>query len=576
MGKTIDSVTRFFAFGQPGRLIDLDLRLVAASTPPGSWAASHQLGLSWTDLGDGIGYELRVGHGSRSGNGLDVKLGTFSESQAVVNLPGDGEWFIRVRPMSGGDGGQSTTFGPFRVDSTAPPSPGLEPILPPPGYTFSLSWSPVGDTSGIVGYDVERKVGGTGFRKVIRTTTLTHLEDQLGNGDYTYRIRAVNGAGTWSLPSNEQKVLVKAPMSNPGEGSFLYGVHANYTSFMKIWDISDPGKYATIDEVPAGIRNQYLGGGYGFEVGNGTLAAKAREIVGAQERNTLVIAEKLFVWLFDHADYDSGKLTASQKGDGGGLQSAGETYDRKLGICGDLSTLYITMLRIAGVPARPVHGYLDNPGAGVGDFHVWAEVWVGASLRSGDPTDTRDDWMTVDVSGVSDPFDVDALMVYFGIFNPEYLALGLNADYNDSSWNAWAQFGWSVNPGMGNPQFAASGRPVELDFEAKDLYFSPTTKKRVLVEPDSDPPQGFTMFFPDVKAVSKKRIDYGVNVNGAEPVNATIRIRHPDADAFAAVLPWQSVIYTIYTHSPTVEKEPGKQYTRLDPLGYVVWEDRFS
>jgi transglutaminase-like putative cysteine protease len=494
----------------------------------------------------------------------------------VVELPGDGEWFVRVRPMAGNDQGRATTFGPFRVDSTPPPAPGLQEILPPPGYSFSLSWSPVTDTSGIIGYDVERKIAGTGFSTVTRTTTLSHLEDQLGNGDYTYRIRAVNGAGTLSLPSNEQKVLVKAPMSNPGKGTFLYGIHANYTSFMKIWDISTPTKYANIDEVPSSIRNEYLGDGYGFEIANTTLTAKTREIVG-NERNTLVIAEDLFVWLFDYADYDSGKLTASQRGDAGGLQSAGETYDRKLGICGDLATLYITMLRIAGVPARPVHGYLDNPGAGVGDFHVWVEVWVGVSLRSGDPSDTRDDWMTVDVSGISDdPFDVDALMVYFGIFNPEYLALGLNADYDDSSWNAWAQFGWSINPGMPNPQFVAMGKPKELAYEEKDLYFNPETKKRVLVEQDSDPPQGFTMFFPDVKVVSKKRIDYGVNVNGTEPVNATIRIRYPDADAFAAVLPWQSVIYTIYTNSPTVQKEPGKQYTKLDALGYVIWEDKFS
>ena len=577
MGTTIDSITRFFAFGQPGRLINLDLRLVDSSVAPTGWSSDHSLHLDWTDLGKGVTYELRAGHGARAGTGgVDIMLGTFPDSEATVALPGDGEWFVRVRPKAGDDLGRATSFGPFRVDSTAPSAPVLDPILPPPGYSFSLSWTGVSDTSGIVGYEVERKVGGTGFHSVGRTAALTHLEDQLGNGAYTYRIRAVNGAGTFSMPSNEQQVTVKAPMTNPGKGSFDYGVHANYTSFMKIWDISTPSKYATVDQVPASVKSAYLTDGYGFEIANATLVQKTRELVGT-ERNTLVIAETLFVWLFEYADYDSNKLFASQKGNAGGLQSAGETYDRKLGICGDLATLYITMLRIAGVPARPVHGYLDNPNAGVGDFHVWVEVWVGASLKSGDLTDTRDDWMTVDVSGISDdPFDVDALMVYFGIFNPEYLALGLNADYDDASWNAWAQFGWSINPGMGEPIFNATGKPVEVGSEQKDLYFNPTTKKRVLVEPNGDPPQGYTMFFPGVTVVSKKRIDYGVNVNGAEPVNATIRIRYPDADAFAAILPWQSVIYTIYTDSPTVQKEPGKPYTRLDSLGYVVWEDRFD
>lgn len=576
MGRAVDSVARFLTFGSRARLIQLDLRLLYSSVPPGGWGSNPRLTLAWTDLGNGIAYEIHAGH-SREGNGVDVDLGRVAYSNATVVVPGDGDWYVRVRPFAGPEGGRESTFGPFRIDSSPPDPPNLGSIAPPPGYTFTLTWSKSTDTSGIAAYQVERLGSGSLFQVVARTTVTAYTEDQVGNGRYSYRVRAVNGAGLLSDPSNVEEVTIRAPMQNPGPGAFRYGVHANYTSFLKLWDISDPGKYARIDDVPEPIKQKYRGGGWGFEVDNQTLISKTRELVGF-ERNTLVIAERLFAWLFDWADYDTDKLNASLTSDATGLQSAGVTYDRRKGICGDLATLYITMLRIAGVPARPVHGYLDNPVAGIGDFHVWVEVWVGTSLRSGDPTDTRNDWMPVDVSGITGPYEPSALMIYFGLFNPEYLALGLDADYDDPSWNSWAQFGWTRRQGPGmEPRFTAGGRPTELSFEVKNLFFNPQTKQRELVAPGEDPPTPeFRNYYPDVKVVSKKRIDFGVDLGGSAPINATIRIRYPVADAFAAVLPWQSVIYTIYENTGTVNQDPatGRNY-RLEPLGFVVWEDDF-
>ena len=556
VGQGIDGVTQFFAFGNPDQLIMMDLRLKSSSLAPGAWGPNHTLTLEWFDLGHGVSYEVRAGHSAEPG-GLDVSAGRVEEPTASITVPGDGEWFVRVKAFSGGTGGRTTSFGPFRIDSTIPPPPKLSPIPAPPGYTFSLAWTGVTDDSGVAGYQVEQLATGSLFQSVGQTGQLSWQEDQVGNGRYQYRIRAINGAGLLSLPSNVETVTINAPMKNPGAGSFRYGIHANYTSFIKIWDISNPDRYAKIDDVPTGLDPQYLASGWGFETNNQTLVQQTKALIGF-ERNTMKVAEKLFVWLFNYADYDSDKLNASLSSDAGALQSAGETFDRKKGICGDLATLYITMLRIAGVPARPVHGYLDNPSAGVGDFHVWVEVWVGASLKSGDPTDTRDDWMTVDVSGAGDPsdpehagYDPQDLMVYFGIFNPEYLALGLNADYSDSSWNSWAQFGWTKRSGdtsTASP-FEARGNPVEIYSETKNLFFDTASRRRVLVDSGDEPPgREFREYFPDVKVVSKKRIDYGVELTGT-PSSATIKVRYPSADAFGAVLPWQSVVFTIYQDS---------------------------
>lgn len=572
LGRGVDAVSTFFTFGNPHQIVKLDLRLEYSSVPVGGWGAAHNLVLAWSDLGHGIEYEVTVGHAARGG--VDVRIGRFAASNATLALPGDGDWYVRVRPFTGPDGGRTTTFGPFRIDSTPPAAPRLAAIVPPKAYTYSFSWSAVTDDSGIRGYQVERQGPSDAWLVAGRVTGLTFTEDQIGNGAYNYRVRAINGAGLLGAASNASPVTVKAPMSNPGRGAFEYGIHANYTSFVQVWDISDPGLYATIDKVPPAIASEYLGAGFGFEVQNQTLVGVAKGVVGA-EKNTMTIAEKLFVWLYDYADYDTEKLAGAESGatarnecglDPSQLQPAGCTYDRKKGICGDLATLYITMLRIAGVPARPVHGYLDNElgSVRIGDFHVWVEVWV-----RGDPADPRDDWMTVDVSGITGPFDVKYLMVYFGIFNPEYLALGTAADYTDSSWNAWAQFSWTKSAGT-ETDFMAEGRPVEYESESKNLYFDQVSKKREFVRPGDRPSSPiFRHYFEDVTVLSKKRIDYGVNVQGDNPIRATIRVRFPEADAYANTLPWQSVIYTIYHASPTVDKS-----FKSGPM--QVWEDDFK
>lgn len=570
MGRGVDSVSRFFTFGNPGQLVELDLRLESSSSRPGGWTSQRSLVLAWTGLGHGITYEVSA---TRTGGG-EVRAGRVPAANVTLTLGADGDWTVHVRPYTGSDGGRTTRFGPFRLDTSPPPAPRLDAIPAPKAYTFPLSWSSVTDVSGIQGYRVERLGPGDAWVGIAEPTGTSMVEDQLGNGAYSYRVRAVNGAGLASAPSNVQDVTVRAPMGNPGRGLFEYGIHANYTSFAQLWDISDPSRYATLDKVPEAIAAEYLAAGYGFEVENQTLIQVARGVVGA-EKNTMTIAEKLFIWLYNHADYDNAKLNGTLNGDTAKnecgldpsqLQPAGCTYDRRKGICGDLATLYITMLRIAGVPARPVHGYLDNSLSSlrIGDFHVWVEVWV-----RGDPSDPTDDWMTVDVSGITGPFEAKYLMVYFGIFNPEYLALGRTADYQDSSWNAWAQFSWTKAAGT-NTDFAAEGRPVEYESKTMDLYFDPVSKKREFVEHGKRPSSSiYRQYFPEVKVLSKKRIDYGVNVEGDNPIRATIRVRFPETDSFANTLPWQSVIYTIYHSTSTLDRS-----YKSGP--FQVWEDDYK
>ena len=60
------------------------------------------------------------------------------------------------------------------------------------------------------------------------------------------------------------------------------------------------------------------------------------------------------------------------------------TYNRKLGICYDISALFSAMLRSVGVEARVVTGYTPN----VKEYHAWTQIWDSKKKK----------WYTVDAT----------------------------------------------------------------------------------------------------------------------------------------------------------------------------------
>lgn len=62
------------------------------------------------------------------------------------------------------------------------------------------------------------------------------------------------------------------------------------------------------------------------------------------------------------------------------------------GKCADISSVFVTVLRAAGIPARDVYGLrgTGKDGAMTGDFHCWAEFYLpGTGWVQADPADVR-------------------------------------------------------------------------------------------------------------------------------------------------------------------------------------------
>ena len=75
--------------------------------------------------------------------------------------------------------------------------------------------------------------------------------------------------------------------------------------------------------------------------------------------------------------YDFIKAIKIQKGM---LPDIKRTLQRKMGICFDLASLAVAMLRIAGIPARLVIGMADK------QYHAWVEVISDNKMIGYDPT----------------------------------------------------------------------------------------------------------------------------------------------------------------------------------------------
>jgi transglutaminase-like putative cysteine protease len=105
----------------------------------------------------------------------------------------------------------------------------------------------------------------------------------------------------------------------------------------------------------------------------------------ASSRNAFLLGKQIFSWLKNHTTYT---LHMNNQ-----PQPAVTTYEKGTGDCDDLTYLYLSLCRAAGIPSRYVKGYLVNETSAVS--HVWAELFVGKELSS-------TGWIPVECAGTGE------------------------------------------------------------------------------------------------------------------------------------------------------------------------------
>lgn len=143
--------------------------------------------------------------------------------------------------------------------------------------------------------------------------------------------------------------------------------------FTEVIEFTSYAYYPKLDEqrveaLPASWNNAFLGERLPHIVFDTAIVAKTHEIIG-QETNPLRRARKIFRWVSQNIPWNAEDEYCTIP------SLAVKGFRAGRGDCGVQNTLFITMCRIAGIPARWQSGFETKPGENWG-MHDWAEVYI--------------------------------------------------------------------------------------------------------------------------------------------------------------------------------------------------------
>lgn len=249
----------------------------------------------------------------------------------------------------------------------------------------------------------------------------------------------VSGAAQRSIYFEQTVTNTNAPL--------VFQSVVEYTSFAYYPKLED----ARVEPLPANWNNAYLGERLPHIAFVPEIRKEVANIIG-RETNSLAKARKVFRWVSDNIPWcaeDEYSLIPS---------FAIKAFTARQGDCGVQNTLFITMCRIAGIPARWQSGYETKPGDSWG-MHDWAEIYIAPW-----------GWLPADASyGLQDSSDARIAEFYLG--------------HQDS-------YRWIVNLDWGRelfpPKKSFRSEPAdfqrgEVEVDGKNLYFNEWDVKTELV-----------------------------------------------------------------------------------------------
>ena len=144
--------------------------------------------------------------------------------------------------------------------------------------------------------------------------------------------------------------------------------------------------------------DEYLGEGNFIDFDN-EIKRQANEIVRGEDDYYMVVF-KIADWIQNNVEYDLNTITAKA------VQKSSWVLQNRQGVCDELTNLFISMLRMIGIPARFVTGTVYG-GEGIGwGNHGWAEVYFpGKGWLPWDVTFGQHGWVDPSHLKLSDTVD---------------------------------------------------------------------------------------------------------------------------------------------------------------------------
>jgi len=239
--------------------------------------------------------------------------------------------------------------------------------------------------------------------------------DLLYNQDYRYEPLGNNQFIRWNISGNDNRNLevgIRAsieaesylvPDLNGINASTIEEIRNNYPDIFENYTLAQSNEttvlidptHPAIKSVVSSVLNQ------------------------AKTNNSFELAKSFFTWLKRNTEYKVHVIK-------GNVQPASETFYKKTGDCDDLSFLYISICRAAGIPSRFIRGYLlsEDNGQITATAHAWTEVFVGEAIGN-------EGWIPVECACCTPSIESD-INQNFGLENAFHLRLFIDEGNNES------------------------------------------------------------------------------------------------------------------------------------------------
>ncbi len=467
--------------------------------------------------------EVRIDATERAG----LQLGGIGLGSAEVTLP-DGIWAISytVGGYAWGD------LDPVRVDATAPRFLGLKLVLVVPEGDVTLGEGATIEGAAsvtVLDQDLDGVVA-TGLPVLLRGLT---------SGLHLYTITATDEAGNTADATIQVRVGSTADLP---AGRLDFGVVARYNNALRIWDITDLGRYLSPEAARATVPG-FTAAGHGIAPDDPDVAA----IVASQVQpsaTTGEVAYALYTWMAENLEYDESRLDETD------LLSPSATLAAGGGVCRDLAALYVSLLRAAGVPARLVTGYVAG---NVNGFHAWVEFY-------GAPSSEPSPWVPVDVSPIDGPARATLTLSSFGIQLPEYLMLRqLPPSAEVPGWETAGSLSSTWPRERPAPEVLFNETVTDSRTQEGVLCINLASLGRSAAVRERDCPRSTTHLQPRFTLATERIIDYGIDIVFASSGTTVMAsLAYPFADAVGDL-----VVYEFYGPSFTRDEAAGVVRTTL-------------
>ena len=215
-------------------------------------------------------------------------------------------------------------------------------------------------------------------------------------------------------------------VSGSGNNQYEFGLTADVEAEgYVVYDLDGAGALTLqeITEEHPDIYEQYTKAQYNetnvafIDPGNFYISAIAQsQITKANTYNSFLVAKQIFIWLKEKTYYKTHDRDDI-------VQTACETREIGSGDCDDLSFLYISLCRSAGIPARFIRGFIVYENLAIP--HAWAEVFVGKQI--GD----NNGWIPVECACNSTDMSIQ-INQNFAIETADHLRLFTDQGTNES------------------------------------------------------------------------------------------------------------------------------------------------